>query len=132
MQIVIQTRGFDLSAGLREHVERRVRFALDWANHHVRKVSVRLSDLNGPRGGEDKRCHIQVALAGAADVVIEDTEADLYVAIDRAADRAGRTLARQVERQREHRHDSPCDAAETTIANHPETTSPAGFVVSDN
>lgn len=109
MQIIIQSRGFDLTAGLREHVERRIHFALDWANYHVRKVSVCLSDINGPRGGEDKRCHIQIAAPGGADVVIEDTEADLYVAIDRAADRAGRTLARRMERQREHRHDSPRD-----------------------
>ncbi len=106
MQILIQARGFTLTTGLREHIERRIRFALDWANYHVHKVSVRLSDINGPRGGEDKRCHIQVAIPGGADVVIEDTEADLYVAIDRAADRAGRTLARRVERQREHRHES--------------------------
>ena len=107
MQIVIQARGFPLTTVLREHIERRIRFSLDWAKYHVRKVSVRLSDLNGPRGGEDKRCYIQVTIPGGADVVIEDTEADLYVAIDRAADRAGRTLARRVERQREHRHESP-------------------------
>jgi len=98
MQIVIQARGFDLSPGLREHVERRLRFALDWAHHHVRRVSVGLSDLNGPRGGEDKCCRVQVTMAGAADVVVQDIETDLYVAIDRAVDRAGRTLARRVAR----------------------------------
>ncbi len=106
MQIIIQARGFAVTAGLREHIERRVHFALNWADYHVRRISVRLSDLNGPRGGEDKRCHIQLTVPGAADVVIEDTESDLYVAIDRAAERAGRTLARQVKRQRQHRHDS--------------------------
>ena len=118
MQIIIQARGFALTSGLREHIERRIRFALDWAKYHVGKVSVRLSDLNGPRGGEDKRCHIQVAIPGGANVVIEDTEADLYIAIDRAADRAGRTLARRVARQREHRHDSPrrADLGITPIA----------------
>ena len=104
MQIVIQSRGFKLTTGLREHVERRVHFAFDWARNHVRKVSVYLSDINGPRGGEDKRCHIQIAVPGVADVVIEDTEADLYAAIDRATDRAGRTLTRRVVRQREHHH----------------------------
>ena len=105
MQIVIHARGFALTAGLREHVQRRVHLAFDWANDHLRKVSVGLSDLNGPRGGEDKRCRIQVGVAGSADVVIEDTEADLYVAIDRAADRAGRTLLRRIDRQRAHRRD---------------------------
>lgn len=107
MKIFVQARGFNLTDDLRQHVERRLRFALDWAHYHVTKVSVRLSDLNGPRGGEDKRCQIQVSAAGAAEVVIEDTEVDLYIAIDRAADRAGRTLARQLGRQREHRRDIP-------------------------
>lgn len=111
MQIFIQARGFDLTPGLKEHVERRIHFALAWASQHVGKVSVRLSDLNGPRGGEDKRCSIQVAVPGAADVLIEDTEPDLYAAIDRAADRAGRTLARQVARQRERRQDGTREAA---------------------
>ena len=104
MQIAIQTNGFELTEGLRAHVERRVRFAFDWANFLVSKVAVRLSDLNGPRGGEDKRCVIQVAVSSATDVVIEDTQTDLYVAIDRAAERAGRSLARRVERQRTRRN----------------------------
>ena len=60
---------------------------------------MRLSDINGPRGGADKRCHLQVVLKGLPDVVIEDTEADLYVAIDRATDRAGRTVVRKIDRQ---------------------------------
>jgi ribosome-associated translation inhibitor RaiA len=47
----------------------------------------------------DKRCHLQVVLAGLPDVVVEDTEADLYVAIDRATDRAGRTLVRKIDRR---------------------------------
>ena len=37
---------------------------------------MRLSDINGPRGGADKRCHLQVVLAGLPDVVVEDIEAD--------------------------------------------------------
>ena len=106
MRIVIQARGFDLTAVLREHAERRLSFSLDWAKHHVRQVSVVLSDLNGPRGGEDKCCRVQIARPGAADVVIADVESDLHVAIDRAVDRAGRTLARRVARQREHRQES--------------------------
>jgi len=44
-------------------------------------------------------------------VVIEDIQADMYVAIDRATDRAGRALARQIERQRESRATVPEPAA---------------------
>jgi ribosomal subunit interface protein len=105
MRIDIQARGFELTEGLREHTVRRLQFALGWSNHDVRSVSVRLFDINGPRGGKDKRCRIQVPFAGTPNVVIEDTEADLYVAIDRAAERTERAVARRLERLREYRHD---------------------------
>ncbi|HMW16901.1 MAG TPA: HPF/RaiA family ribosome-associated protein [Accumulibacter sp.] len=105
MQIVIQARGLLLTPTLRAHIERRLRFALDWANQHVRKLSVRLVDLNGPRGGEDKCCQIRLNLPGASAIVIEDTQADVFVAIDRATDRAGHTLARRMARRRQQRHE---------------------------
>ena len=41
------------------------------------------------------------------EVAIDDIESDLYLAIDRAVDRVGRTLSRRLARQREHRHDRP-------------------------
>ncbi|MDP3482877.1 MAG: ribosome-associated translation inhibitor RaiA [Sulfuricella sp.] len=102
MQIHIQSQSFTLTDALREHAEHRLRFGLSHASDHIRRVEVRLSDINGPRGGADKRCSIVVALESLPDVVIEDIENDLYVAIDRAADRASRSVARCLERKREH------------------------------
>ena len=104
MHITIQTRGFPITPALRLYILQRVRFVLGWAGLATRKLAVVLSDINGPRGGKDKRCKIQVQLIGGADVVIEDTEADMYVAIDRAAERADRVLVRRVERMREVTH----------------------------
>ena len=105
MQIAIQARGVEITADLRDHVDRRVRFAFDWASYAIANVDVVLSDINGPRGGNDKRCRIRVIGNEALDLVVEDTQADLHVAVDRAADRAGRTLARRLARQRQYRHD---------------------------
>ncbi|MFV1973863.1 MAG: HPF/RaiA family ribosome-associated protein [Thiohalobacterales bacterium] len=98
MQIDIQARDFSLTDALRSHAERRLRFTLACCDDHIRRVAIRLSDINGPRGGADKRCHLRILLDGLPDVVIEDVEADLYVAIDRATDRAGRTLVRKLGR----------------------------------
>lgn len=102
MQIDIQARNFTLTNALRGYVKRRLSFALSTRDDHIQRVKVRLSDINGPRGGEDKRCHIQVVLPHLPDVVIEDTEEDLYAAIDLAVDRAGRTVGRRVTRQRDN------------------------------
>lgn len=98
MQIDIQARHFSLTDALRSHAERRLRFALASCSDYIQKIVMRLSDINGPRGGADKRCHIQIILAGLPDVVIEDIEVDMYIAINRAASRAGRTLVRKINR----------------------------------
>ena len=107
MQIEIQARSFTLSDALREHIQRRLGFALSTHDEHIQRILVRLSDINGPRGGDDKQCHIQVLLSQLPDVIIEDTEADMHVAIDRAADRAGRTVGRRLSRQRDQMRSVP-------------------------
>ncbi len=114
MQIDIQARNFSLTDALRSHAERRLRFALTCRDDHIQRVVMRLSDINGPRGGSDKRCHLRVVLAGLPDVVVEDTEGDLYTAIDRATDRAGRTLVRKIDRQQARlKEGRPLDPDET-------------------
>lgn len=125
MHIDIRAQGFELSPALREHTERRLGFALSWATYDVRKVAVRLYDINGPRGGEDKCCRIQIALPGTSDIVIEDTESDLYFAINRAVDRAERSLARRLERQNKHKRDSLREVFRTDTARDEETAAEA-------
>lgn len=100
MQIDIQARGFALTGALRGYAERRLCYALACIGNRIRKVTVRLSDINGPRGGEDKRCQVRMVLAGMPGVVVQNTEADLYAAIDRATERAGYTAARRLARSR--------------------------------
>jgi putative sigma-54 modulation protein len=99
MQIELQARNFSMTHAMRVHIERRLGFALSTCYRQVQRIMVRLSDINGPRGGNDKRCHLEVILPGQA-VVVEDMQADLYVTINRAASRAGRTVMRQLRRKR--------------------------------
>lgn len=99
MQMEIQARDFPLSEALGSYIKRRINFVLSSRYDQIQRIIVRLSDINGPRGGIDKRCQIQISLPRLADIVVEDTEMDLYVAIDRATDRAGRTVNRRLARQ---------------------------------
>jgi ribosomal subunit interface protein len=104
MRMIIHTSGFDITDALRSYTEQRLRTALGWANYQIRKLAVSLSDINGPRGGIDKVCKLQVQLANGREIIIEDAEADLYAAIDRAAERADRAIVRQIERSRHFEH----------------------------
>ena len=102
MRIDIQGLGFPLSAALLDYTERRLRLALTRTSARIKRVVVRLGDTNGPRGGEDKFCRMQVYLEHAPPVLIEDAGADLYAVIDRVAERAGRNVAKRVDRLHEN------------------------------
>ena len=103
MQIEIQARDFSLTQAMRAHIDRQIGFALNTCRHHIKRILVRLSDINGPRGGHGKRCHLEVILPGQGAVVVKDTEADLYLAINRAASRASRAVTRRLRRRRDIR-----------------------------
>jgi ribosomal subunit interface protein len=100
MRIEIRGRRMNLTEALREHVDRRLRFALGRFASRVRRVVVRLEDLNGPKGGVHMECRIAVKADGGLQALVADRHADLYAAIDRAADRMNRLVARQMERVR--------------------------------
>ena len=104
MRITIQAAGFVLSTALKAYTEKRLHTALGWAGKHVSELQVSLSDINGPRGGLDKRCRILVQIPGGKGVVIEDTDTDLYRAIDRAAERVDRAVVRRLEQMRGFSH----------------------------
>jgi len=93
MQITIRAS----SGWLSRLARRRFEFALGRFHGRVRSVAIRIVDLNGPRGGVDKRCRVTVHLsAPKRTLVLEDTDADAAIAIDRVADRTVRTVARAI------------------------------------
>lgn len=100
MQLEIQALNFKLTEALHNYVKRKLGFTLSSRDEYIQRIIVHLTDINGPQGGKDKCCHIQIVLPQLSDVIIEDTEKDLYTAIDRAAERSGRTLGRHLERHR--------------------------------
>ena len=99
MQIQIQAQDFPLTEALVDYVEHTINFVLSSRYEQIRRIGVRLSAVKGSRGRVDKRCRIQVSLPRLRDVVIEESDGDLYVAVERATHRAGRTVNRRLKRQ---------------------------------
>jgi len=63
-------------------------------------IVVRLSDVNGPKGGVDKRCQITLVRAGQPPITIEELNTDAYAAVDGAVERASRTAVKGMARAR--------------------------------
>jgi ribosome-associated translation inhibitor RaiA len=66
----------------------------------IERVSVRVSDVNGPRGGADQRCRVKVVLSGLPSVVLERRHAKVEAAIDTALRATEETVRRVVGRRR--------------------------------
>lgn len=102
MKIEVRTANVPVSEALESHILRRLEFALRRFAPRVDRVLVRIVDLNGPKGGPDKRCRIAARLASPApSVIVEATDSDAYVAVSQAAARLDERVTRALARQRE-------------------------------
>lgn len=99
MQIDIRGQNIELTDLERDHITRRMEFAVGHVKNLLRKLTVRVSDQNGPKGGDDKRCKVVADLLPSGSVVVEDDAPELLMAVDRAADRLGHSVEREVGRQ---------------------------------
>lgn len=97
MQIFFESRHTP-SAQLREESLQRVRFVLRRVSSFVPHARVQLSDINGPRGGVDKRCQVELKTDNAGTVVISSIANDWRTALERSLRRAVRTLTRSMQR----------------------------------
>jgi putative sigma-54 modulation protein len=98
MRIKVKARRLALTKSLKAYVKRRLSFALNSRYDNIQQVIVTLTDVNGPKGGEDKHCQVLVKINGQKEVVISEQQADMYSAIDSAAGRTSRTVTRRIER----------------------------------
>ncbi len=98
MHLNVRSHGFSLTPAIRDYTERRLRFALSHAAGRVTSITVVLSDINGPRGGRDKCCRVRINVKDQQVMVVDDIQNNLYVAIDRAVDRAARAVSRRLGR----------------------------------
>ncbi|MCS7304441.1 MAG: HPF/RaiA family ribosome-associated protein [Thermoguttaceae bacterium] len=104
MQVFVSAKNFKVSETIREHIDRRLAFALDRFQREVERIDVSLADLNGPKGGLDKQCRMVAKLRSDGTVVIEDQDMDFFAVIDRAADRLGHAIQRVIERRRDMKY----------------------------
>ncbi len=98
MGIVVLAKDFNLTEALQAYIKERIQFQFGSRYDQIQRITIRLSDVNGPRGGVDKSCKVSVTLPRLKEIVIEDIQADLYVGIYRAMDRASRTVNRRLAR----------------------------------
>lgn len=85
----------------RTHVMSRMNQLLKRLPARPLSASVTFSDVNGPKGGADKRCGILVTLPGAPAIRVERMAPTARLAFDQTYDRVRRQTERPRRRWRE-------------------------------
>ncbi len=103
VRIFVQSRRLPLDQRLRAAVPRILATALDQFAPHLRAIDVWLEDVNGPRGGVDTRCRIEVSLRPRGQIVVSSLATNEYVAVADAAARARTVIGSRINRARTRR-----------------------------
>lgn len=98
MQVLFKCRA-PHAGDLRELARSRLKASLQRLASRVPRVTVQLSDVNGPRGGVDKLCVLELQTAGAGRVIVRSLASEWRTAFDDALGRALQLLARLLHRQ---------------------------------
>lgn len=97
MQVLFESRASEADQ-VRELAVRRVRFVMRRLTWLVPRARVQLADVNGPRGGVDKQCRLELRTETAGTVVITSRARDWRCALDQALARGARALVRSWRR----------------------------------
>jgi len=84
----------------RDKIRKKLGRKLGKYRRTIERVSLRVTDVNGPRGGIDQICRIKVVLRHLPSVVVETQNADLRTAFDRALTATERAVRRRLRRKR--------------------------------
>ena len=96
----VRVIGAALDDGQRAYVGRKLGMKLGKFASSIERISVRVTDVNGPRGGVDQRCRVKVVLSGLPSVVVERRHANMEAAIDTALRATEESVRRVVGRRR--------------------------------
>lgn len=86
--------------GASTYVRRKLGNKFSRFDRTIERVSVRVKDINGPRGGVDQLCRIKVVLRGQPSVIFESRDASLNAAVDGALAGVQRAVHRTTARRR--------------------------------
>lgn len=99
MQMAIRFSGGKRSDFGNHAYEEVLSNALDRFGHQLKKVTLYVQDINGPRGGVDKQARCVLHLRSMPPIVISDKDASMSALLYRVANRASYALSQKTDRR---------------------------------
>lgn len=96
----VRVAGAELDPADREAITRKLGMKLGKFAPSIERVTVRVFDANGPKGGVDQVCRIKVVLSGLPSVFVERRNAALPTAVEEAIRATALAVRGRVQRRR--------------------------------
>ena len=100
-QPALEVTGLPITPSLRSRITRRIRRAIVGVQTSPIHVHVTFTDVNGPKGGRDVRCAIDVGMPRTAPMHAEALAERVTIAFDRSAALITRRITRRLLRRQE-------------------------------
>ena len=102
MQVNIHSEQVKLDKAIEAHIQRKIKLALSRFESSISSISISLSDdltKSANTSNSDitaTRCCLKVFIGSLTSIEVEDTQNDLYCAIDRVIQKASRSIPRKL------------------------------------
>jgi len=103
MRTMIKAIDLELTEGQRAMIEKKLDSAMKRVADRLIAVDLFISDINGPRGGRDKNCRVELQIRSAKPIVVSETMDTIEEAVAKSLDAAARSLNRNLEKRRDIR-----------------------------
>jgi ribosome-associated translation inhibitor RaiA len=102
MELTITDLNIELDNQNKARIRQKVSRTFNKICDHIQKINLTINDINGPKGGKDKRCRIVIHTKGIPDIVITDSQKSIGSAVNIALTRARVTLLKKLKRKQKN------------------------------
>lgn len=104
MKIDIQAKQLKLGQTFKQNVKVKIRRLFQHNSEDVNRINITVADINGPKGGDDKVCKVNVSVGGGKNILVSARDSSAYKAVTQAIRKASATLSKQRQKARDIKH----------------------------
>ena len=102
MELTITDLNVELDNQNKARIRQKISRMFNKVCDNIQKINLTINDINGPKGGKDKRCRIVIHTRGMPDIVITDSQNSISSAVNIALSRARVTLVKKLKRKQKN------------------------------
>lgn len=103
MELAVNTLNIEMTHDAIARIKEKVRKVFSRVSDNIMAVKLTLDDVNGPKGGRDKKCMVIVHCHGMPSVVASNNQTSIAGAVNLALTKAHNGLVKRIKRNQSNR-----------------------------